>query len=252
MYLPNLRYKVCRFIAFIFLALNVTCTYANTTVLIPPTTELKYSEPVRLAQAVEDAIKSHQIPNSPIYWLGSSLLDISTPVNKSAVIDKLNILAQSENSEPFLSKSFSNNAEWIEKNITFKKVITPLDFDTIRISQPDNPLLDGKYQIILSQRTNDILIFGAIEKPLSVKWKARTSASQYLVNANVLSSADKSYVTVIQPDGHVEKHPIAYWNSNHHDIAPGATIFIGYQTLFSNYSDLNNDIISMLINRTLR
>lgn len=252
MYLPNLSYKVCTFIASAFFALNVTYTYANTTVLITPTTELQYSEPVRLTQVVEEAVKNRRMLNSPIYWLGSSLLDTSNPVDKHTVIEKLNTLAQSESNESSISKSFANNAAWINKNITFKKINTLLDFDTIRISRPLNPILEGTYQIILPQRPDDILIFGAIEKPLSVKWKPRTSALQYLTNANVIRSAENSYVTVIQPDGHVEKHPIAYWNDNHHDIAPGATIFIGYQALFSNYSDLNNDITSMLINRTLR
>ncbi|WP_328283792.1 capsule biosynthesis GfcC family protein [Photobacterium carnosum] len=58
-------------------------------------------------------------------------------------------------------------------------------------------------------------------------------------------------VTVIQPDGVIQQHPIAYWNNNHNDIAPGAIIFIGYQSLFHNYSELNHAISLMLINRTL-
>lgn len=77
------------------------------------------------------------------------------------------------------------------------------------------------------------------------------AAKNYLDQVTPIDIAANSYVTVIQPDGVIQKHPIAYWNNNHNDIAPGAIIYLGYQSVFHDYRDLNHDISSMLINRTL-
>ena len=76
-------------------------------------------------------------------------------------------------------------------------------------------------------------------------------SEEYLAQVTPLTIAANSEVTVIQPDGVIQQHPIAYWNNNHNDIAPGAIIYLGYDALFHDYSGLNQAISSMLINRTL-
>ncbi len=59
------------------------------------------------------------------------------------------------------------------------------------------------------------------------------AANDYLAQVTPIDIAANSYVTVIQPDGVIQQHSIAYWNNNHADIAPGAIIYLGYQSLFS-------------------
>ena len=214
------------------------------------TVSLQYAEPVRLAQVVSDSLKQRTVTETP-YWLGSSLSTTTEPQTKSALIKQLTQLSKQHSDNATISNSFANTAHWLQQHIKTQRLPVSIDIDKVRLSTNDNPLLSGNYQLRLANRPTSIIIFGAIEKPQQLDWQPRMAAKNYLDQVTPIDIAANSYVTVIQPDGVIQQHPIAYWNNNHNDIAPGAIIYLGYQSLFHDYSKLNHDISSMLINRTL-
>lgn len=82
-------------------------------------------------------------------------------------------------------------------------------------------------------------------------WQSQTSSKDYLKQAGLLENAETSFVWIIQPDGNAIRQPIAYWNYQAQDIAPGATLFVEFSSLFDGYANLNENIIELLKNRTL-
>ena len=211
---------------------------------------LRYAEPVRLAQVVSDSLKQRTLTEPP-YWLGSSLSITTEPKTKQALITQLTQLSQQHRDDAVISGSFANTAQWIQQHIHHQRLPVSIDIDKVRLNKTDNPLLNGNYQLQLANRPTSVVIIGAIEKPQTMKWQPRMAAKEYLAQVTPLTIAANSKVTVIQPDGVIQQHPIAYWNNNHNDIAPGAIIYLGYDALFHDYSGLNQAISSMLINRTL-
>ncbi|PTB31245.1 capsule biosynthesis GfcC family protein [Photobacterium phosphoreum] len=211
---------------------------------------LQYAEPVRLAHVISDSLKQRTMTETP-YWLGSSLSTTTEPQTKSVLIKQLTQLSQQHRDDASASESFANTAQWLQQHIKTQRLPVTIDIDKARLNKKDNPLLSGNYQLLLANRPTSVTIIGAIEKPLSIKWQPRIAAKDYLDHVMPIDIAANSTVTVIQPDGVMQQHPIAYWNNNHNDIAPGAIIYLGYQSLFHDYSDLNHAISSMLINRTL-
>ncbi|MGL4899347.1 MAG: capsule biosynthesis GfcC family protein, partial [Shewanella sp.] len=82
-------------------------------------------------------------------------------------------------------------------------------------------------------------------------WQHSASSQDYLKQVSLLHNADHSYVWVIQPDGQAIKQPIAYWNQQAQDIAPGATLYVEFSSPFDDYRSLNDNIIELLKNRAL-
>lgn len=222
---------------------------------------LDYLKPVRLSQVIGDNIETQLTDNSlnqsnrlradNIFWLGSTLSSASEPENKSTVLKLIDQLVDQEPTSFAVKVSLRANERWIKENIFYTKQFIPLDFDAIRLNKTLNPLLSGKYHLYLANRPTDVLVIGATQKPTAIRWQPRLSAKQYLANTALIDSHQKDFVVVIQPDGTIEKHPIAYWNQDHMNVAPGATIFIGYGDLPSDYLSLNQEMINLLRNKVL-
>lgn len=227
---------------------------------------LSYSEPVRLSQVISDNIatqlkstyelkydggQSNSFRADSIFWFGSTLSSASEPQNKSSVLTLIDQLVDKEPTSFALKASLRANERWINDNILYTKQFIPLDYDAIRLNKKLNPLLSGEYHLYLAIRPNDVLVIGATQKPTTLRWQPRLSAKQYLDNTALIDSHQKDYAVVIQPDGTVEQHPITYWNRDHRDVAPGATIFIGYGDLPSDYKLLNQEMINLLRNKVL-
>lgn len=240
--------SLCLFISLPAMAQSMITLHANGSSNTAVT--LHYAEPVRLAQVVSDSLKQRTSTATP-YWLGSSLRSTHEPETKQALISQLTLLSQQHSDDATVSDSFTNTAQWLQQHIKTERLPVAIDIDKVRLKKIDNPLLKGNYQLTLAARPTSIIIIGAIEKPQQLEWQPRMAAKNYLDQVTPIDIAANSYVTVIQPDGVIQKHPIAYWNNNHNDIAPGAIIYLGYQSVFHDYRDLNHDISSMLINRTL-
>ncbi|MEJ2767029.1 capsule biosynthesis GfcC family protein [Photobacterium sp. MCCC 1A19761] len=228
---------------------KVTTSMANEQQL-----QLRYTQPIRLNQILEDSRQNlHRMTKdaapSPIYWLGASIHLNRIPPGKERVMSQLQALAQHWQGE-------NKNAVFllIERlqSLTFQqRVFSMVDYDQIRITPSLNPLITENMLLILPPRPKDILVLGAVSSPQQIFWRERTSAREYLTQLSLLDNPENSEVVVIQPDGIVEHHPIAYWNHEHRDIAPGATLYLGFQNLPSGFASLNEDIINLLRHRAL-
>ncbi len=222
--------------------------------------QLSYSTPVRMKQVLSDSLT--HLPaflandvktDSRIYWTGAAIFRAFPHPQQHAVVTQLNQLAtywHNEQQQP-QQQAALNLSQQIEQLITGERIFTSLDYDNVRLNKQANTLITYNLTLILPPRPEQILVLGALDKPVWAKWHTRFDAEAYLKQSKPLSNANDNDAWVIQPDGTVEQHPIAYWNRDHHDIAPGAVVYLGFSSLPKSFETLNEDIINLLRNRAL-
>ena len=257
MYFSSRLKSIIKTTPIILLVISFTTNARNNFIINPygnnnQEIHIEYSKPIRLLTLIKDAEKSRKTKSTnSIYWLGSSLSKIIQPKKKQYLVKTLKQLSIENKKNKSLSISFFNNSEWIENNIHNTRIITPIDIDIVRLNKNKNPLLNSGYKLTLANTPKNILILGAINKPQTLRWHSRKSASYYLKKITLINDANKSNVIVIQPNGIKKTHPIAYWNNQHINISPGSIIYVNYKSLLQDYSILNNIFSSILINRAL-
>lgn len=227
-----------------------------------PLVQITYPTTIRVGQAVQDGLAQLPLYNQsakseeiPIYWLGAALLDIhntaALEATRQQVLQKLaNMGQQADNNSQYIAK-LSKFSQFLRNIKLGQRVNQPLDLDLIRITDAYNPIIDGQFLLVLPPRPTTITVVGAVAQTGEQKWVSRTSSKDYLKQAGLLENAENSFVWIIQPDGNAIRQPIAYWNHQAQDIAPGATLFVEFSGLFDDYSTLNNNIIELLKNRAL-
>ncbi|MFB2726394.1 capsule biosynthesis GfcC family protein [Shewanella mangrovisoli] len=223
--------------------------------------EITYPKTIRIQQAVHDGLTQLPIHNKsssndvvPIYWLGAALLDIkntaSLETKRQQILNQLIQMGEATDDSHYIAR-LAKLAQFIRKIKLGQRVIQPLDIDLIRINQSFNAALDGRFLLVLPPRPTTVTLLGAVEQMGSYEWQSNIDSKEYLKQAGLLNNAETSTVWIIQPDGKAIKQPIAYWNNQEQDIAPGASIYVEFSGLFDDYSTLNNNIIELLKNRAL-
>ncbi len=218
---------------------------------------LNYSQPVRLEQVLNDANANGALGYFP---LSAQLFDRDAQQEvdtlKAQVVEQLNQLALQEPQVKAVIaqlESFDYQARYF----------VDLDRNAV-ISQPEkNPLLlskkstfesdksnqEQRFDLYLTQRQSDLTLVGAIKQARKLKLIEHGQLNNYLSvlpKGELLDIADKSIAFVIQPDGHVDEVDYAYWNSKQAYFAPGAIVFIAFDSLPSGFSTLNQNIIELL------
>jgi hypothetical protein len=218
---------------------------------------LNYSQPVRLEQVLNDANTNGALGYFP---LSAQLFDRNAQQQvdtlKAQLIEQLNQLAlQEPQVKPVIAQleSFDFQARYF----------VDLDRNAV-ISQPEkNPLLVSKadllesdksnqaqhFDLYLIQRQTDLTLAGAVKQTHKLKVIEHGQLDNYLSmlpEGELLEIANKSTAFVIQPDGHVDEVSYAYWNRKQTHFAPGAIVFIAFDSLPSEFSTLNQNIIELL------
>tara|TARA_Y100000588_G_scaffold157029_1_gene171017 strand:- start:157 stop:996 length:840 start_codon:yes stop_codon:yes gene_type:complete len=224
---------------------------------------LNYSQPVRLEQVLNDANANGALGYFP---LSAQLFDRNAQQQvdtlKAKVLEQLNQLALQEPQVRAVIaqlESFDYQARYF----------VDLDRNAV-ISQPEkNPLLLSKdisvskdsagesnrpnqtqrFDLYLTQRPTDLTLVGAVKQAHKLKLIEHGQLNNYLSmlpKGELLEVADKSTAFVIQPDGHVDEISYAYWNSKQAYFAPGAILFVAFDSLPSEVSTLNQNIIELL------
>lgn len=218
---------------------------------------LTYERAPRLVQAINDGLFNTQLSSNvskslepqSIYWLGAALYDQKTHnlfQQKQQNILSLLKTQYEDIDKPNNIKALKSLSSWIANNQFLERQFIPLDYDVIRLKNEFNPLLDGKYLLTIGGKPQDVLVLGAVVQNGPQTFIVRQSASQYLDNAKPLADSENNFAWLIQPDGNVQKYPIAYWNQQHIDIAPGAIIYLDFQGIRNNERALNQNIIDLL------
>ncbi|MFA0712137.1 capsule biosynthesis GfcC family protein [Vibrio splendidus] len=105
------------------------------------------------------------------------------------------------------------------------------------------------FELYLTARPTSVNVVGAVKQAQMLPLVEHAQLDNYLTRlpkGQLLDIADNSTAFVIQPDGQVNEISYAYWNSKPAYFAPGAIIFIAFDSLPSEFSTLNQDIVELL------
>ena len=228
---------------------------------------LQYSQPTRLEQVLTDANGNGALGYFP---LSAQLFDLNAQPQvdkvKQQVLDKLKHLALQEPQATSVIKqleSFDYQARYFVE----------LDQNAVMSQADKNPLLVSKkptvaslkepasqgvsakateqqhFELYLTQRPTDLTLVGAVKQAHKLELIEHGQLNNYLSvlpKGQLLDMADNSTAFVIQPDGQVNETSYAYWNNKPAYFAPGAIIFIAFDSLPSEFSTLNQDIVELL------
>lgn len=245
--------------------------------------QLHYPNSVRISQVLADTHanlntlrglqhgNSHAqvAPNATtalLYWPGSALFtqqpDTEIAQLKQSVLQQLTLL-KNDNRDNAERDALDTLMAWVANLPVQRRLITALDYDAIRINPALNPLLNQNLLLVIPTRPTHVTVVGAVIVPKAlsapantaiqshVKWQNRISAKHYLDIFAPFDDADNSVAWVIQPDGHIEQHPFAYWNNETKDIAPGAIIYLPFTSLPDGAETMNTDMVNLLRNSAL-
>ena len=212
------------------------CLSMPVSAAVPATTTLKvtvdgqdkilvrFTPSPRASQTVMKALNELDLSTLDVHWQTSGLYDVSAPLAL-----KQEALMRLANEEDFAS--MSQKPQWRQlrqaiRDMQFgQKVTTPIDPDRTRIDAEVNPLITGKWVLNLQTHPNSVFVFGNVKHMGKQPWQQRQDASFYAESAGLLTHP-LSAITVIQPDGHIETHKVAYWNRNYQEVSPGSIVYI--------------------------
>ena len=109
-------------------------------------------------------------------------------------------------------------------------------------------------QLFYPQRPDTIRVVGAVQSACTLPLQPLQDAYNYLVQCRTARGADRDWVYVIQPDGHIFHQGVALWNrSTPLSLAPGALIYVPLSTrIVSTVDDtLNRDMADFLASQIL-
>ncbi len=230
--------------------------------------QLRYPATVRLDQVQQDALANvslmttSDMAGQPLYWIGSSLWKADHRAKQAIALQQQTLDKQIRaladhwrHSRPAAGETLNELAQHLASPLPGERIFLSLDKDRVRIVPENNPALNGAFVLRLTTRPNTVKVTGALKLPtgntadISLPWQERQDAAGYLKQVQMLSVANRDYVWVIQPDGKAEQHSIAYWNRQHKDIAPGATLYLAFTDLPESAKSLNAQIIHLLSQR---
>lgn len=205
---------------------------------------INYSSPVRLDQVLTEVNKHIDLP---IYELGSQLFVKRESNETKKLLDKtMKELAQLAKMHP---DSGASSVHWqLRESMFGQRVFIPLELDEVQTQDRMNPLLNESYQLYVTARPNSITLVGLVNNTKQLTFKAHATLDDYLelTRYSVLPNANPNVAYVIQPDGQVNEVPYGYWNYEPRYFAPGAVVFIAFDSLPKQYLHLNEAVIELL------
>lgn len=117
----------------------------------------------------------------------------------------------------------------------------------------NRPLAPGD-ELFYPVRPASIRIVGAVAHACMLAFQPLSDARAYLAGCARAAMADRDWVWVIQPDGHVSREGIALWNrSQPQPLAPGALIYVPVSQRIARAVDasMNRDIARFLATQML-
>lgn len=201
--------------------------------------EFKFSSSTRLSQALT-AIEKHNVYVT--YPLSTTLFSLNpsdvkqTRLNKEYTLDLMK--------EHKLNKTEFFN--FIQRSSYFKRVISNIDLDNIRLNNKSNPLLKGKYALSVGKRESPLLVLGNTPNIETISAKENISLrSLFNTDSSLFKNIEHAPV-LIYPDGKITQSHIGSWKTKSYSLPPGTIIYIPFYKFES--SPLDKTIVELLIN----
>jgi hypothetical protein len=117
----------------------------------------------------------------------------------------------------------------------------------------NRPLLPGD-RLFYPLRPGTVRVVGAVQSPCTLPLRPLQDARRYLADCPHAADADRDWIYVVQPDGHVSRQGVALWNrSAPLSLAPGAVVYVPLAARATKAVDdtLNRDVADFLATQLL-
>lgn len=186
------------------------------------------------------------------HWPSSQLFNLESAAIETQRDTLIQLLSDEGTVNAQISGDYQTLINEIKRWPLADRIQIDIDFDLARYSLAHNPrFVSGNYLLTLSERPNQLFIFGAVASPSTIDYAENTCVDKIISNIARLKIASLSYVYLISPAGDIQKAPIAHWNSSCVVPAPGSSLYIPiheHQWSKTAYS-LNQQVISLALNR---
>lgn len=208
---------------------------------------------IQVVKAVKDL---RQLAANPAFGAYQPGMAIATPTaTRQAEQDRQQTLAQlrvwAGNEEGERAAAINQVINQLTEVKVTGRQFTSLDPALVFNNDAANRLLNGEYSLYQASAADSVMLLGPVSGAGKQLWQPGCQVSDYLSGHDYLSGAERSQVTVIDPDGAVRIAPVDYWNRRHVEPQPGSIILVGFSSwaLPGNGKDLNQHIISVLTHR---
>lgn len=181
--------------------------------------DINLTSPTRLSQAVLQAT-----PRLSAYRAGFFLARLDAVSKQAQLQRKLKSSLQHLPSNQSLVKHLSQLQPTGRKGLK-----VPLD--GIFVKPHSDPWLKPGDRIYLPQTPDSVYVFGwtqTTQLPFHSDWQL----TDYVAKLKREPIADKNFVYVIYPDGHIIHAPIAYWNATQQIVLPGSVIYVPLESSY--------------------
>jgi len=217
-------------------------------------TRIQLADGARLEQLVT------QLPGAiagevyrPASRISTPALDAQMQQEQAALVATLQqmMLSAESQHQPELAYNSRMLLQLLSSLTVAGRLDAQLDPDWVRIRSELNPPLAGNYRLWLARRHPVVQIYGLSSGPDEVPLRPGQGVNAYLNSREFFSGADREWVYLCQPNGHVQRVPVAYWNRLHREPMPGAALFVGFaeDALPTNLADLNRRIATLIAAR---
>ena len=215
---------------------------------------IQLADGARLAQLVT------QLPGTimgEVYWPASRIsmpaLDAQMQQEQAdlvAALQQMMLSAESQH-QPELAYNSRMVLQLLSSLTVAGRLDAQLDPDWVRIRSELNPPLAGNYRLWLARRHPVVELYGLVSGADEVPLRPGQGVDAYLNSREFFSGADREWVYLCQPNGQVQRVPVAYWNRLHREPMPGAALFVGFaeDALPTNLADLNRRIATLIAAR---
>lgn len=190
------------------------------------------------------------------YWPGTVLFEADESQLEKTRQLLLNNLSTVSIRYQLKNPSLALSIEQLKMTITnwslARRLPITIDYDLARIVAASNPQLPhGKFILELTERKNNLPLFGAVNQTTNVTHLAHSDVSMYVSDQIRSDLANKDYLILIQADGRIIKAPIAYWNKAHQEAMPGSQLFIPFSEplLQPEFAIINQQVTALALNR---
>jgi hypothetical protein len=168
-------------------------------------------------------------------------------------LDSLHIKAL-QHGDDALADTVGNLRQWIATLPVTGRAPAVLAPRAVEANAKANLPLQPGDRLFYPLRPSTIRIVGAVEHACAVPLQPAQDARRYLAACPYAKRADRDWIYVIQPDGHVFRQGVALWNrSAPLSLAPGATIYVPLPARAAGTVDesLNHDLADFLATQVL-
>lgn len=170
-------------------------------------------------------------PARDAYVLAAALLRRSEVVaqtrDKAGLLFDLQTLAEHKDTSPALAAEARRLHAWLDTLPVTGRVRHLLEPRPLEIERRKDQLLVDGDRIIYPPRPHTVQVAGAVDIHCELPHRALQDSATYLAECELSEAADRDWIYLVQPDGHVERLGVALWNrSPAQALAPGGIIVV--------------------------